>query len=79
MYFRYITGAKKIIKKKTYTSAFESIGIGPFKLYSFKTYTSAFENVGIGIAYANAFESADIGLLNYIHSRPILALLRMLE
>ena len=31
MYFRYIIGAKKIIKKKkmTYTSAFESAVIGP--------------------------------------------------
>ena len=46
MYFRYITGAKKNFKKMTYTSAFESAGIG---------------------------------LLNYIHSRPIPALLRMLE
>ena len=32
LYFKYITGAKKIIKK-TYTSALESAGIGPFKLY----------------------------------------------
>ena len=31
MFFRYITGAKK--KKGAYTSAFESAGIGPFKLY----------------------------------------------
>ena len=39
MYLKYITGAKKIKiknkknKKRIYTSAFESAGIGPFKLY----------------------------------------------
>ena len=76
MYFRYITSAKKIIlkKKKTYTSAFESAGIGPFKLYWFTTYTSVFVNTGIGIAYASTFKSVGIGLLNYIRSWPILAL-----
>ena len=76
MYFRYIIGAKKIIyiyKKRTYTSAFESAGIGPFKLYWFTTYTSVFVNTGIGIAYASTFKSVGIGLLNYIRSWPILA------
>ena len=74
-----------------YTNAFESTrigtvyanafkrGYGHFKLYSFKTYTSAFENAGIGTTYANAFKSAGIGIFNYIHCRPISALLRMLE
>ena len=34
MYLKYIIGAKKKKKKKSiYTSAFESAGIGPFKLY----------------------------------------------
>ena len=66
-------------KKKSYTGAFESSGIGPFKLYSFKTYTSAFENVGIGTAYVSAFKSAGIGLLNYIDLRSIPVLFRMLE
>ena len=47
--------------KRTYTSAFESAGIGPFKLYWFKTYTSVFESVGIGTTYASVFESAGIG------------------
>ena len=80
MYFRYITGAKFFFffKKKTYTSAFESVGIGPFKLYWFKTYISAFENIRIGTTYANAFKSAGIGLLNYIDSRPIPALSKAL-
>ena len=66
MYFRYITSAKKLYKKRTYTNAFESAGIGHFKLYWFKTYTNAFENAGIG-------------LLNYIDLRPIPALFRTLE
>ena len=65
LYFKYITGAKKIIKK-TYTSAFKSASICHFKLYWFKTYTSTFENVGIGTAYVNAFKSAGIIILNYI-------------
>ena len=50
------------------------------------TYPDALKTVGIefGIGYrhmpyTSAFESAAIGLLNYIHSRPISALLRMLE
>ena len=81
MYLKYITGAKKIkkIKKKTYTSAFESTGIGPFKLYWLDTYSSAFVNAGIGTAYANAFRSASIGLLNYIDLRLIPTLFRTLE
>ena len=45
-----------------YTSAFESAGIGPFKLYWPNTYSSAFVNAGIGTAYASAFKSAGIGL-----------------
>ena len=81
MYLKYITGAKKIKnkKKRIYTSAFESAGIGPFKLYWPNTYSSAFVNAGIGTAYASAFKSADIGLLNYIDLRPIPALFRTLE
>ena len=39
------------------------------------TYPSTFESAGIGTANASAFESAGIGLLNFIHSRPIPALL----
>ena len=35
-------------KKRTYTSAFESAGIGPFKFYLFKAYTSAFKSASIG-------------------------------
>ena len=67
MFFRYITGAKKKKKKKkrAYTSAFESAGIGPFKLYWFKTYTSAFESAGIGnidsIPIPALFKIAGIG------------------
>ena len=34
--------------KRTYTSAFENAGIGPFKFYLFKTYTSTFKSAGIG-------------------------------
>ena len=74
MYFRYITGAKKIIKKKDLYQRFR-----PFKLYWFTTYTSAFVNNGIGVAYASAFKSAGIGLLNYIDLKPIPALFRTLE
>ena len=44
-----------------------------------RTYTSAFVNTGIGTAYASAFKSAGIGLLNYIDLRPILVLFRTLE
>ena len=80
MYLKYITGAKnKKIKKKIYTSAFESASIGPFKLYWPDTYSSAFVNAGIGTAYASALKSAGIGLLNYIDLRPIPALFRTLE
>ena len=61
-------------KKRIYTSAFESVGISPFKLYWPDTYSSAFVDAGIGIAYASAFKRAGIGLLNYIDSRPIPAL-----
>ena len=50
--------------KRTYTNAFESAGIGPFKLYWFKTYTSVFESTGIGTTYASTFKSVGIG---YIH------------
>ena len=81
MYLKYITGAKKIKiknKKRIYTSAFESVGIGPFKLYWPNTYSSAFVNAGIGTAYASAFKSAGIGLLNSIDLRPILALSKAL-
>ena len=60
-YLKYITGAKKK-KKRIYTSAFESVGIGPFKLYWPNTYSSAFVNAGIGTAYASVFKSAGIGL-----------------
>ena len=42
------------------------------------TYPSAFESARIGTAYASAFESSGIGLLNFIHSWPILALLEAL-
>ena len=42
------------------------------------TYLDVLKTVGIGIAYASAFKSAGIGLLNYIHSRPIPALLKAL-
>ena len=79
MYLKYITGAKKIIKKKIYTSAFESVGIGPFKLYWPDTYSNAFVNAGIGTAYASAFKRTGIGLLNYIDLRPMPALFRTLE
>ena len=78
MYLKYITGAKKK-KKRIYTSAFESAGIGPFKLYWPNTYSNAFVNAGIGIAYASAFKSVDIGILNYIDLRPIPAFFSKLE
>ena len=79
MYLKYITGAIKNKKKRRiYTSAFESAGIGTFKLYWPDTYSSAFVNAGIGTAYASAFKSAGIGLLNSIDSRPIPALLKAL-
>ena len=58
MYLKYITGAKKKKKKRTYTSAFV--------------------NAGIGAPYASAFKSPGIGFLNYIDSRSILALLKVL-
>ena len=64
---------------RSYASAFKSAGIGPFKLYWYMIYISAFVNTGIGTSYASAFKSAGIGLLNYIDSRPILALFRTLE
>ena len=48
--------------KRTYTSAFENAGIGPFKFYLFKTYTSALESAGIDTTYASAFKSVGIGL-----------------
>ena len=64
--------------KRTSTSAFESGSIGPFKLYWFMTYTSAFVNARIGTAYASAFRSVGINLLNYIDSRLILALSKAL-
>ena len=65
MYLKYITGAKKIKikknkKKRIYTSAFESAGIGTFKLYWPDTYSSAFVNAGIGTAYASVFKNAGI-------------------
>ena len=60
----------------TYPSALKTAGIGFGNFFLKKmTYPSAFESAGIGIAYA----SAGIGLLNYIDSRPIPALFRMLE
>ena len=52
------------------------ICIGKFKNFFFLK--GPIENARIGIAYTNAFESAGIGLLNYIHSRPIQALLKAL-
>ena len=61
MYLKYITVAKKKkIKKGIYTSAFESTGIGTFKLYWPDTYSSAFVNAGIGTAYASALKNAGI-------------------
>ena len=60
-------GTLQVLKKKkgAYTSAFESAGIGPFKLYWFKTYTSAFESASIGnidsIPVPALFKSAGIG------------------
>ena len=55
-------------KKRTYTNAFESAGIGPFKFYLFKAYTSAFKSAGIGLfklylfkTYTSVFESTGIG------------------
>ena len=42
------------------------------------TYASAFESAGIDIAYASTFESAGTGLLNFIHSWHIPALLKAL-
>ena len=77
MYLKYITGAKK--KKRIYTSAFESVGIGPFKLDWPDTYSNAFVNTGIGTTYASAFKSTGISRLNYIDLRPIPTLFRMLE
>ena len=50
----------------TYTSAFESAGIG-------------LESVKFKRTYASAFKSAGIGLLNYIDLRPIPVLFRTLE
>ena len=79
MYLKYITGAIKKKKRRIYTSAFESAGIGTFKLYWPDTYSSAFVNAGIGTAYASTFKSAGIGLLNYIDSRPIQALSKALR
>ena len=71
MYCRYILQVLKkliffFIKKMTYLGALKTVGIG----------------FGIGyeiMAYTSAFESASIGLLNFIHSRPTLALLGALE
>ena len=70
MYCMYITGANKndqfFFSLKIYPDTLKTAGIG--------------FGIGYGImAYTNAFESAGIGLLNFIHSRPILALLRALE
>ena len=71
MYCRYITGANKndqffFFLKKTYPDALKTTRIR--------------FGIGYGImAYTSAFESDGIGLLNFIHSRPILALLRALE
>ena len=54
----------------TYPGALKTAGIGFGIGYGHISYTSAFESVGIGTAYA---------LLKFIHSRPILALLRALK
>ena len=59
----------------TYPGALKTAGIGFGIGYGHISYTSAFESVGIGTVYA----SAGIGLLKFIHSRPILALLRALK
>ena len=59
----------------TYPGALKTAGIGFGIGYGHIPYTSAFESVGIGTVYA----SAGIGLLKFIHSRPILALLRALK
>ena len=59
----------------TYPGALKTAGIGFGIGYGHIPYTSAFESVGIGTVYA----SAGIGLLKFIHSRPILGLLRALK
>ena len=63
----------------TYPGALKTTGIG-FGFFFFKkmTYPSALKCARIGTAYASAFESAGIGLLDFIHSWPILALLKAL-
>ena len=57
-----------IFKKRTYTSAFESASIGPFKFYWFKTCPNTFKSAGIGPfklywfkTYTSVFESTGIG------------------
>ena len=82
MYCRYISGLENyyyfFFLKRTYTSVFESAGIGPFKLYLFKTYTSAFKSAGIGTTYASASKSAGIGYI-HIFIKAVPALSKMSE
>ena len=55
----------------TYLGALKTarIGFANFFFFFFKmTYPNAFESTRIGTAYASAFESAGIGVLNFIHS-----------
>ena len=62
----------------TYPGALKTARIGFGIGYGHMPYTSTFESAEIGTAYASTFKSAGIGLLNYIHSRPIPAFLEAL-
>ena len=56
-------------KKMTYPGALKTARIGFANFFFFflkMTYPNAFEGTGIGTAYASAFESAGIGLLNSV-------------
>ena len=63
----------------TYLGTLKTTRIGFGIGYGHMPYTSVVESAGIGTAYASVFksagigllnESAGIGLLNFIHSRP---------
>ena len=55
----------------TYPGALKTARIGFGIRYGHMPYTSVVESAGIGTAYASVFKSVAIGLLNFIHSRPI--------
>ena len=55
----------------TYPGALKTTRIGFGIGSGHMPYTSAVESAGIGTAYASIFKSVAIGLLNFIHSKPI--------